>query len=215
MERRVIEQQVLLLFCMNVLYIMRQTKRRIIKNTKKGGLRNTKKNNTKKRITKKRITKKRNTTKMIKGGLDVYSVLDHLIAKNLNPAVQRQVDEIVLHDPTPGNGSNVIEHNKIIKIKRILNRANNESAQLFQIDGEEDKFKAVLFNHLFRRLNKILTRPVTAGQLDAFGQDHSTGIIHDIKDSEIIDDLDNYGYGQGVFEDDTFTDEFKDKIYND
>lgn len=144
---------------------------------------------------------------MVKGG-DVHSVLSHLIKKNLRPDVQTQVDEIRLYNPNRGRESELIEHNKINKIKSILDQGNTTSAQLFET-GEEDNFRAVLFNHLFKQLKRIVERRPAAGQLDAFGQDHWTGIMHDIKNSEIIDDLETYGYGWGEFEDNKFTDKFK------
>lgn len=179
---------------------MRQTKRRITRkrNTRKRSLRNTRKRNTRKRNV--RNTKKR----LFKGGLTKNEILDQLI-RLIEKNQRINVDDISLYNPQ--RISQPIASNNIKKIMSILDEAGDENthAQMFSGDEEND-FKAVLFNQLFKRLNKIVTRMPTNRQVDAMGNDHSDNTIELIKDSGIITDLENYGY----IDEDNFTDEFKD-----
>jgi len=184
---------------------MRQTKRRITRkrNTRKRSLRNTRKRNTRKRNTRKRNV--RNTKKrLFKGGLTKNEILDQLI-RLIEKNQRINVDAISLYNPR--RISQPIASNNINKIMSILDEAYDENthAQMFSGD-EENEFKAVLFNQLFKRLNKIVTRMPTNGQLDAMGNDHSDNTIELIKESGFISDLDKYGY----IDEDNFTDEFKD-----
>jgi len=183
---------------MNILY-MRQTKRvlkktrstsaNVVRKRRTAGMLHTKKRNTKKRSV--RNTKKRNSRnskKMIKGG-DVAVDLANLIDRNL----EIRVDNIVLHDPTTREE---ISNNDISTIKEVLYRANNADRQLFDIDGEEDDFKAVLFNYLFKRLKLKLYPPASPG----FDQNHWAKTLQGIKDSKIINELEEYGYNDDDFE---------------
>ena len=169
---------------------MRQTKNK--ETLKKIGVRNTKKRNS--IISKKRSvrnTKKRSvriSKKIIKGG-DVAVDLDNLINRNL----EKGVDDIELHDPTTGEE---ISNNDISKIEEVLDVANNADRQLFESDDEEDDFKAVLFNDLFKQLKLKLYPPPSP----RFNPYHWDQTLQGIKDSKIINKLEEYGYHDADFE---------------
>lgn len=97
-----------------------------------------------------------------------------------------------------------ISNDEIDKIRFLIDSENDdESSQLFQTDREKDDFKAVLFNHLFKRLKKILYRPVSS----RYNETHWEETVQVIKDSKIINELEEYGYNDPDFE--RIKDDFK------